>query len=718
MAPWAVLSPLSDFGLFGRPRAIRIPYAFNVTPRATHIQSCSCLLSSRLVNTEDLLDEYPDVRAWYEDGPSAAAFGRIESKIDKLSEVTEQLSAPSRGDDCQDPFHAEIDEARGFLEKHDYQMAKLLLQRIKVRSWAKLNARHKFRVFTNLAAVEISAANSKEAAELCLEAKTYQPDDEIAQDNEALGYFLLGQRKRAFELAEKLREEFPRAERVLGIFIRSASDSAALKSLEEAVPQELLEKDEVAAALTERARDSGEMQKAEKFIRAVTAANSRASGIWLLLGNIILQSEISGSHERYGTEALFYDMVRLREAEDAFGKALRLAQEERSTSEIVAALLNRRLTRIALRKEAEAREDLEEARQVTPQEPMVIEAYGESLGFERRVDEAIEVLRRLLPDALSPHGQMHLGMLLLERRGPGDSRSAGEVLSRVAKREERLPEDFREHCIELALQAFAKEEQFDACRELLEQVPGETVSAVGLETLTARLHLLEGKRDEASKGADEALALVPDTTTTFDIRRLALLLSALGHFHDALPLWQRVAVPNVLSADTTHLLDCAGRLNRHDIMLETYRQLRQAGVTDRTQLANELSLLEVYDTESAIKILNEAISRRPEDKALRLRRSKLGLALDRAELVDQDPSSVPAAEEVESRVAVVARVAVPPANSAFFGLAGDVLTVAERAGRSVRPAERFSVSPTGFLCGKLLKNLNQIHGLSPFNEEE
>ncbi len=435
---------------------------------------------------EDLLDEYPDVRSWYEGGPSAAAFGRLESKIDKLSEAVPQLSTAGRGDDSPDNFHAEIDEAREYLEKHDHQMARLLLQRIKVRNWDELNARQKFRVLTNLASVEVSAANPKRAAELCLEAKTYQPDDELARTNEALSYLMLGQRERAFELAGKLREEFPRSERVLGIFIRSALDLTALESLEEAVPQELFEKDDVAAALTERALDSGEMQKAEKFIRAATAANSRASDIWLLLGNIIFQSETSGSFERYGTEALFCDTERLREAEDAFGEALRLAKEERSTSGTVGALLNRRLTRIALQKEAEAREDLEEARQVAPQDPRVIEAYGTSLRLEGRTDEAIEVMRRLPPDELSHHGQMNLGTLLLERGEPGDYHSAGDVLSRVATSEEKLPEDFREYCLEMSLQAFAQEKQFDAGRELLEQVPEETVSAIGLKTLTAR----------------------------------------------------------------------------------------------------------------------------------------------------------------------------------------------------------------------------------------
>ena len=110
---------------------------------------------------EELLDEYRDIRDWYEDGPSVTAVRRIESKIDGMREVLEKNSGPSRGEDTQDGFHAEIDEARNFLDKHDYQIARLLLQRLKERKWDKLNARHKFRVLTNLAVVELSAGNPK-----------------------------------------------------------------------------------------------------------------------------------------------------------------------------------------------------------------------------------------------------------------------------------------------------------------------------------------------------------------------------------------------------------------------------------------------------------------------------------------------------------------------------------------------------------------------------
>ena len=601
---------------------------------------------------EELLDEHADVRDWYEGGGLVSGVQRIELKVDELLEKP----APGCGNHNKDGFHAEIDEARDFLEKHNYQMAKLLLQRIKVRSWDELTLRHKFRVLTNLAAVEASIGSLKDTADLCIEAKKYQPTDEMAQTNEALGYLWLEQRNRAFELSQKLRKEFPRSERVLGVFIRSVPDSTKLEELKDSVSEDLLEKDEVALAFAYRAQESGNFQEAEKFIRAATEANSRASNTWLFLGRIILQSEISISREQHGDEALFCDETRLQEAEDAFSKGFAIANEKHSISGMVEALLGRKQTRTVLGKDTEAHKDLEEARRIAPQSTLVIEACGWSLLIEERLDEAIDLVRRVPSEALSYQGQMIFGMMLMERGDPGDCSDAGELFSQLAKNKAKLREDFREKAIELGLQAFAKERQFDACHKLMKEVPAGRVSDVNFKTLTAKLHLLEGQNDKASDCADDALALTNDATTVFEIRRLALLLSELKRFGDALPLWQRIAVPNAFGSNTIHLLQCADQLNKHGIMLDIFEKLRQARAvaTNPNLLYKELSLLEQYDTDKAIKIFDEEISRRPDDKELKLGRSWMGLALGKPELIDQDPSSLPEPDQVNPQMALKA----------------------------------------------------------------
>ena len=89
-------------------------------------------------------------------------------------------------------------------------------------------------------------------------------------------------------------------------------------------------------------------------------------------------------------------------------------------------------------------------------------------------------------------------------------------------------------------------------------------------------------------------------------------------------------------------------------MLDIFKKLRQAGATDPNLLYKELSLLEQYDTDKAIEILDEEISRRPDDKELKLGRSWMGLALGKPELIDQDPSSLPEPDQVNPQMALKA----------------------------------------------------------------
>ena len=602
---------------------------------------------------EELLEKYVDVRNWYEGGTSRTDFEKVESKLDEFLKI-QQLSAQGPVGGSQDGFDAEIDEAQDFLEKRNYQMAKLLLRRIRARKWDMLTARQKFRLLTSLADAGAKTGNPEKSADLYLEAKKHQPDDEAARINEALACLMLGQREQSYGLACKLREEFPRSERVLSILIQSAPDSVALDQLKDSVPEDLLEKDEVAVPLTRRALNSGDLQRAEEFIRTAADAGSRTSETWLHLGQIVFQMEILRSAERYGTEGVFHDVQKLLEAEAALDQALELAGEDISVSGKIETLLARREVRTALGKDTEAREDLEEAGIIAPGHAAVIVASAESSWVEGKLDEAIGLMRRVPAEIFSDQDRVMLGTMLMECGGPGDYSGARELFSQAVKSDAGLREDFRETAIELGLQAFAKKKQFDVCHKLLNEVPAGRVSEINLKTLAAKLHLLEGKKDEASGCADDALALTNDATTVFEIRRLALLLFKLKRFEDALPLWLRIAIPDAFGSDTRYLLQCAYHLERHDVMLGVFEKLRQAKVVDKTLFDIEFSFLLGYDIEKAIKILDEEIRQRPEDKELNLRRSILGLELDRSELVDHDPSSIPKADQVDPKTAPAA----------------------------------------------------------------
>ena len=601
---------------------------------------------------EELLDEYTDIQEWYEGSTPSFAIGKIVHKIDKLSGMIGQYIDSTPSEDSNDRFHSEIDLAKNHIENREFQIAKQLLQQIKVRNWDQLTNRQKFRVLTNLATVELSVDNPNDAAELYFQAKSQQPTDEIARTNEAVGYLIIGQREKAFELLNVLIVDFPRSVHVLAAFVQCAPESMTLSLLEETLPEDLLDQEKVAMAMTLRALNIDDWQNAERYARFATDSESPSLESLILLGQVVIQSEYNTGYERYGTEDSIYKPDRLREAEYVSNQALERTEINNSDSEKAEALLIRGQARFFLDRKDEAFMDLEEALRIEPQNARVIEVYADSLIVEGKSEDAIGYLRRVPSETLSVNSRLCLGILLLQHGNTEDCKTAEKILLDMVRSEERLPADFREHVIEVGLQAFAGRNDFDTGRKLLDEASDEALTEVGFKTLKAKLLVLEGQQDEALHLADQALSVINDASTVYETRRLARVLFGLGRYTDALPLWQRICNTSVLSDDTKHLLDCASRLDRHDIMLETLKNLRVAGASDRKLLNNELSLLQMYDTDYAIEILNDEISERPDDVELKLRRSVLGLALDRSDLVEGNPSAVPEPHQVDPEMAL------------------------------------------------------------------
>ena len=598
---------------------------------------------------ERLLDTYSGVCSWYEGYPDRDKILRgLDSKMDAVQQ-SNKINSMDLEIYRDDQIHTEIDEARDHLIKGDSQVAKILFLQLKRKKWERLRPEHKFRILSGLANVELLDSNPERAADLLLEAKNHHPNDELAQTNEARAYFLLGERARAYERAIELRKQYPDSALIVSICVLSAPDQESVESVEREIPQELLENEEVIAGMSERAWADGDFEKAEKLARTGIDSGSQEPGLFLLLGKIILQSEMSRS-QGLREEMSPYRPERISEAEDALGTAIDLSKKiknARNISLTLEALIDRISARLILNKEELAKKDVEEALEISPKYPQALVAQAEFLRFENRAVEAIDTLRHIAPQELSPQGHILLAALLLERGDAGDLSNASSLASKMATSNDKIPQGLREDCIEIALQALAKNDNLEACREVLSQVPQNSISQVGRLVLTGKLSLLEERQEEASMCADDALALVDEKTNAFDLQRLAKFLSELSRYADALPLWQRIALPNYLGPDTKRLLECASHLHRHEIMLETFRNLRNAGQIDRETLDHELSLLEMYDTDKTIQILNEEIAKRPQDKELKLRRSWLGLSLNRDDLIDKNPENVPGPSETE-----------------------------------------------------------------------
>jgi len=604
---------------------------------------------------EELLDEYPQILTDFGTSAKRQALTRADAVVHLEARCEPAAVGPS------DALGEEISAAAAFLESRQYQLARLGLLRMREQKWAELSNANKFRVLSYLGVAWLKEGEPRKAAMLFIAAKSLQPDEENACTNEALAHELLGERERAFALADKLRMQFPSSGRAVALWLNNAPRSLDAKALEENVAPELTSDPEVAVVMARRALLDAHFARAEHYARLASTALPNSSIPWLVLGQAILLGELeaggAGTVEAPAQIPNSQDPAsqdssaqnedsRVRESETCFTQALTFAQNEGAGSSEVQALIGRAQARIALRDAEGAGKDIEQAHGLEREDANGLCEYGIVLRARGSLNEAIEVLRRAASVGGRDDTDYHLAVTLRERDEPGDLQEASELLIRSISRPECIPAGDFPFAVAAAVEALAALERYHEADALLGSIGDARLPAVTLSTLRANLRLTQGKFDQASKCADEALAALSPDTSADNRRKLAALLHDLGRYRDALALWQVLAPAGSSGTDTRRLLDCASRLGREDIVTDIARQLHPEQVADAGDSSNHLEKLERNDPEAALATIEEMFREHPNDRVLRLRRSIIAARLGKSELVATDPNSMPSAREI------------------------------------------------------------------------
>ena len=552
------------------------------------------------------------------------------------------------GATAADSLDSDIDEAKRLIESHQHETARLFLDKMKARQWGNMGDWHKFRVLSNLAATFFGEGQFHKAAQLYLEAKDFQPNNEQALANEALAYHLLGNSAQAFDLATVLIARFPNAKRPLAIWINAAPESMSREVLEKNVPEHLKDDGEICLALAYRALASDELQTAERLAQKASQTIPEHPPVWLLLGQIQVRRE----YKRIASSADPFQEVDLalgRQVEQVFTKAIELARGQGSAV-LVDAILERAELRHLLGDRAGREEDIQAARSLAPDRASVKKAYAGVLISRRDFTGAIDLLRAVKASEPDARVDPLLAATLRDRNQPGDLAEAAFLFSNVAKCDPHDSPGARRLAAKLALECLQLLRQGADALRLLEELPESLFSGCALAVLRGQLHLSAGDNDAASELASRALQLHKSTESAEETRSLALLLAGLGRHEEACLLWHQLRIPGRWNADSRGLLQCLSRLERHKEALEICREMREAGVEDESLREYELDLLERYDIPQAIRLLQDRISRHPDDRLSRLRLSLIGLRLDRPELASADPDSLPPVEAASARV--------------------------------------------------------------------
>jgi len=579
-----------------------------------------------------------------EEGLRQTAAG-FESVLASLEDAKSRGAlAPAAGD--QSGLDAQIDEAKDHLDRYNYELARHACQGLRRRHWDQLSPRQRFRILSVLGAVNLAEGHFTEAAQAFIEAKEFQPDDPVALGNEARAYRLLDHAEHAFELAARAKDRFPSSSLVLTVWLDVAPPSTPFEELAAAVPPHLGGDADVLTILARRALMLRENARAEALARSATLAKPQWSYPWAVLGETIFRSALPEASVDYARMSTVASEARLQEADEACSKAIELAKTEKQAEIQAGTLLVRAEVRRGLGDESAADEDVIAAFSLDRAEPTVIREYARLKLRRGEPEDSVRLLRSALERDSRRDLRMLLAIALSEQETPGKRAEARPIYESLWSDPDETETSFKTHALEAALADLVKDQSWEDGRSMLARLPKGAVSAAALAAFQARLEFAAGNLEKAAELASNSRDALAENASRDDLRLVATLLSELGRYGDAFPLWQRLVSAPDLGFDTSRLIDCALRLGEHETLLRTCEQLRAKGLYDKQLVHIEARIREPYDVEAAIALLQDYLTRFPDDRAVRLQLSDIGLRQDRSELVVSDPAGMPSADDV------------------------------------------------------------------------
>jgi tetratricopeptide (TPR) repeat protein len=601
---------------------------------------------------DDLLDEFPALR----DEEYRTLAGEAVSQIkEELAQITVQVSslklnASSGESDKSDALHLEIDEARSLVQKGESQAARFLLQRMRTHDWDRMGPRHKFRVLANIGAAFLHERELDKAAQFFTEAASFQPEDVQAQENQALAYLISLPTDQAFSQISLLQTKFPNSSRIASFWIATAPSSWTAQEIEAKLPVSQQSAPEPLAALAIRALSESQFSRCESLVSRSLQGRPDWSYPQLIKGRCLAfqfldPSSDSSAHSRN---------EQMRTAENLITSALDAAIKEQDLAMQVDCLLERSYIRLLLGEREKADEDVRKASDLVPKDHAVRRSVADMKLRHGQADDAIRDLRKLFTDEGQVDIALRLAFALHARKASNDLEEATRLFLTVIDYAGPVPSGGREYVASVLLQLLLQENRWVDAESVCDILAARDSSAAMIAAFRARIMLLKGNMPDASALANDAVAQLSLSAPAEEIRWIARLLYDLRRYAEALPLLQKIAQVDVLSDDTKAFLNCAMRLGRDDLVMETSAALRKNGVVDPEWILYEVQTLEQYDIDAAIQVLNAYLEKNPGDKHIRLRRSLIGMTWNRPEIMDANPQFMPPVGEVDARAGRIA----------------------------------------------------------------
>ena len=528
---------------------------------------------------------------------------------------------------------AEIDHARDLLNDMKPKEALDYLEKLEKRIWRNADSMRRFRILTNKASALSSLGQEEVAGTLFIEAFQYNPDDEKALCNRALGHLLLNQIVQAEEFARKVLKKNPASARAYGILVNAAPQTESLEQIIQKIPADLRKKEDVAFAIAYAARKREDIESGIHWLR-VTLEDAKKSGkkknpdLVGTLATTILESFMKKYEVLNGIQLTPEDRAKLEEAITLLTEGINTVTSENLLYR-TSWLVNRAAAYKLVGQFDQAVADMETVLRLKPDDAAMIKQYAFMLYSNDQRLRAIGLLRSVLGKPEVPEVALMLAGMLYEN-GEGDE--AKEILEKTPDEgfDQNLKAEMQRLLIQISMRKSDSQGAFEISSKMREANPTNILNLVD----AARIEKRTGSMDNAAHLLDEARGYVNEKTPSHHIVELADELYALEKYPDSWPLYEKIADPRVDTPLVRNLLYSYYRSGETEKAVRLSKQIPPEN-KDSFLIQVELSVLEdIGDLKSATETAERYIESHPDDDKTRIHLATLWFRTDQLEKLD------------------------------------------------------------------------------------
>lgn len=516
-------------------------------------------------------------------------------------------------------YQAELDVARDLVNACRYKNALEYGTNLKNRIWHSALPNVRYRLLTNIGAAKLKLNEEQEAARLFVEALQYNPEDEKALGNLALGYLLLGEIEEAHDACNKLLEKNPLSTRAYFVLIQTSGLEEQLGDIVSKAPPPLRDEPEVAFAIGWQAHRQGNLSEAIKWIEvAVNKEKGDSAESKAILAGLIIESIVRDEATIIQLQLDQEQRERIERARDLLSSSWTSAADTDLRGLRPNWILNRGIAKKLLGDIDGAVEDAETALSIEPENPIFMKhraILAKLAGTKQETNRAIELLRKIRSNSQTPEAGLILGESLFEDKRTLEARTVVEEFI-ASNPSQECDADAKRLLASISLELGDSDRARQLAQELISNDPSDILNFVVASQIESKLQ----NDDVALSLLIEAEKLITETSHPVDLMYLANAFSTIQVFQSAASVYEKIANTDLDSHLTRRLLRCYYNCDKLDLALNICSNLRSRyGPLEFVSEMESFIYEQIDDLPRAMEVCEQYLLLYPDHFVMKLR---------------------------------------------------------------------------------------------------